>query len=125
MMGTATHARLRALALGAALLTASGAPAFEGRYIAGSKSYVQELRVAKQADGRFKIEADVATPGCAGEVEAIGASQGDVLTGTAAFDTEKCTLTLRRTKKGVSVEEDNCLPFHGAACEFSGDYRKR
>ena len=125
MMSPATTAPARAIALGAALLAADGAAAFEGHYIAGSKSYVQELRVAKQADGRFRIEADVATPGCAGEVEAFGALQGDMLKATAAFDTENCTLTLRRKKKGVSVEEDHCLPFHGAACEFSGDYRKR
>lgn len=125
MMGSASPARVRTLALGAALFAAEGAAAFEGRYVAGSKSYVQELRVAKQADGRFKIDADVATPGCAGEVEAVGALQGDALKATAALDAENCTLTLRRTKKGVSVEEDNCLLFHGAACEFSGDCRKR
>jgi hypothetical protein len=116
---------LRAAALGAALLAAGAAAAFEGRYVAGSKAYSQELRITKRADGRFGVTADVATRGCAGEVEAVGAGDGDTLKAEAKFDNETCALTLRRTRKGVSVEEDHCLPFHGAACEFSGDYRKK
>jgi hypothetical protein len=116
---------LRLAAFGAALFAAGAAAAFEGRYVAGSKAYSQELRITKRPDGRFDVTADVATRGCAGEVEAAGASEGDTLRAEAKFENETCALTLRRTRKGVSVEEDHCLPFHGAACEFSGDYRKK
>ncbi len=128
MAGSTTLARARffsAWAFVAALLAASSAAAFEGRYAAGSKRYAQSLVVAKRADGRFDVTANVATRGCAGEFEGVGARDGDVLRAEAKFESETCALTLRRTKKGVSALEDHCLPFHGAACEFSGDYRKR
>ncbi|WP_442755576.1 hypothetical protein ACNHKD_02600 [Methylocystis sp. JAN1] len=125
LTGTASARVFGALAFGAALVAASGAAAFEGRYVAGSKGYAQDLVVAKRADGRFDVKADVATRGCAGEFEGAGALQGDALVAEAKFENEICALTLRRTKKGVSVMEDHCLSFHGAACEFSGDYRKR
>ncbi|WP_424360391.1 hypothetical protein [Methylocystis parvus] len=123
MTGTTTLARGFIVAL--ALVAASGAAAFEGRYVAGSKRYAQDLVVAKRADGRFGVKAEVATSGCMGEFEGVGALAGDALVAEAKFENETCALTLRRTKKGVSVEEDHCLPFHGAACEFSGAYRKR
>ncbi len=116
-----------AAAVVAALLPASGAAAstFEGTYVAGSKSYAQELRITKRADGRLDVKAEVGARACTGEVEASGTADGDVLKAEARDGNETCTLTLRRTKKGLRVEEDNCSLFHGAACEFSGDYRKR
>jgi hypothetical protein len=119
------HNRQRAAAIAAALIFAGGAAAFEGRYVAGSKSYSQGLEIKRRADGRFDVTADVATKGCTGEFEGAGAADGDTLKAEAKFDNETCILLLRRTTKGVSVEEDHCLPFHGAACEFTGDYRKR
>ncbi|MGJ0392804.1 MAG: hypothetical protein ACR650_08625 [Methylocystis sp.] len=112
------------MALAAALFPAD-ASAFEGRYVAGSKSYSQEIEIKKSGDGGYSVEASVATRGCTGEFDGAGAVAGDLLRATAVLEKESCTLILRRKKKGVSVEEENCLPFHGASCEFSGDYRKR
>ena len=116
-----------ALAFGAAILAAEGAFAFEGRYVAGDKSYRQELTIKRRADGRFNVTAVVGTEGCSGIVEnAVGAADGDTLKAEGKEDNETCVLVLRRTKKGVSLEEDDhCIDFHGTSCEFSGDYRKR
>jgi hypothetical protein len=108
-----------------AALFPSGASAFEGRYLAGSKSYSQEIEIKKSGDGSYNVEASVATRACAGEFNGAGPVTGDILRATAELEKDRCTLILRRTKTGVSVEEENCLPFHGAACDFTGDYRKR
>jgi hypothetical protein len=114
-----------AAGLGAALVAAHGAFAFEGRYVAGDKTYRQELTIKKRADGRFDVTAVVGTEGCAGLVEARGAAGGDTLKAESKFDGGTCVLAVRRTKTGVSVQADNCEFFHGASCEFDGDYRKR
>ena len=114
-----------AIALAATLLAAHGAFAFEGRYVAGDKTYRQNLTVKKRAGGGFDVAAAVGTGGCAGEVEAQGVADGDTLKAEARFDGGICVLSLRRRKAGVSLTADNCTFFHGASCDFDGDYRKR
>lgn len=118
---------LSPLAFGVAFIGVQGASAFEGRYVAGDKSYRQELTIMKRADGRFNVTAVVGTEGCSGLVEnAVGAADGDMLKAEGKQNDETCVLVLHRRKKGVSLEEgENCTYFHGASCEFSGDYRKR
>jgi hypothetical protein len=112
------------IALAAALFP-SGASAFEGRYVAGSNSYSQDIEIKKSSDDSYNVRASVASQACTGDFDGAGPVAGDVLRATAVMETDKCTLVLRRTKKGVSVEEENCLPFHGVACDFTGEYRKR
>jgi hypothetical protein len=114
-----------ALVFGAAVLAAHGAFAFEGRYVGGDRTYRQELTVEKRADGGFDVTAVVGTEGCSGLVEARGAASGDALKARAAFDGGTCVLTLRRTNLGLSAHAENCEFFHGAACDFDGDYRMR
>jgi hypothetical protein len=114
-----------AVLFGAGLLAAHGAFAFEGRYVAGDRAYRQELTIKKRADGRFDITAVVGTEGCSGLVDARGAADGDMLKAEAEFDGGTCVLALRLTKTGVNVQAQNCDFFHGASCEFDGDYRKR
>ena len=116
-----------ALAFGAAIPAAEAAFAFEGRYVAGDKSYRQELTIKRRADGRFNVTAVVGTEGCSGIVDnAVGAADGDTLKAEGREDNETCVLVIRRTKNGVGVEEDDyCVDFHGVSCDFSGDYRKR
>jgi hypothetical protein len=121
-MATATSA----LVFGGAFLVAHGAFAFEGRYVAGSKDYRQELTIKKRADGRFAVTAVVGTEGCSGLVsDALGAANGDTLKVEVKQDHYVCTHVLRRTNKGVSVQDDQCLDFHGPSREFAGVYRKR
>jgi hypothetical protein len=116
---------ISAVAFGAAFLAAGGAYAFEGRYVAGDRVYRQELTIKKRADGRFDVTAVVGTKGCSGFIDARGAAEGEMLKAEVEFDGGTCVLTLRRTKMGVRVEAENCESFHGASCEFDGDYRKR
>ena len=114
-----------AVVLGAAFMAAHAAFGFEGRYVAGDKTYRQELTIKKRADGRFDVTAVVGTEGCSGSVDARGAADGDRLKAEAEFDGGTCVLKLRRTKTGVSIQANNCDFFHGASCDFDGDYRKR
>ncbi len=118
---------LSALAFGVAILAAQSAFAFEGRYVAGNKTYRQQLTITKRADGRFNVTAVVGTEGCSGLIDkAVGAAVGDTLKAEGKEDDQTCLLVLHRTKKGMSLqEEDGCAYFHGVSCEFSGDYRKR
>ena len=115
------------LVFGMAFIASHGAFTFEGRYVACDKTYRQELTVMKRADGRFNVTAVVGTEGCSGLVDnAVGAADGDTLKAEGKEGNETCVLVLHRTKKGVSLEEeDHCIDFHGPSCEFSGDYRKR
>ena len=121
MLGSATSA----VVFGAAFLAAQGAFAFEGRYVGGDKTYRQQLTIKKRADGRFDVTAVVGTEGCSGLVEAHGEAGRDALQAKAAFDGGTCVLSIRRAKSGVSVQTENCGFFHGAACDFDGDYRRR
>lgn len=116
-----------AAVFGAAFLAAQPALAFEGRYVAGSKDYRQELTITRRADGRFDVTAVVGTEGCSGMVaDALGVADGETLRAEAREDTYTCVLDIRRTKKGLSVKEgDGCLNFHGPSCEVSGNYHKR
>jgi hypothetical protein len=114
-----------AIVFSAALLAAHSAFAFEGRYVAGDKTYRQELAIRKRADGRFDVTAVVGTKGCTGSVDARGTADGEMLKAEAKFDGGTCVLALRRTKAGVSVQAENCDFFHGASCEFDGDYLRR
>ena len=124
LAGSATRP-FSAAVFGAAFLAAHGAFAFEGRYVAGDRAYRQELTIKKRADGRFDVTAVVGTGDCSGVVDARGATDNDTLKAEAKFDGGTCVLKLRRTNTGVSVKAENCDFFHGASCEFDGDYRKR
>jgi hypothetical protein len=121
MLKTMTSAAV----FGAAFLAAHAALAFEGRYVAGDKAYRQDLTITKRADGGFDVTAVVGTEGCSGLIDARGAAHGDMLKAEAGFEGGTCVLALRRTKSGVKVQAENCASFHGASCEFDGDYRKR
>jgi hypothetical protein len=116
-----------AIVFGAAFLAAHGAFAFEGRYVGGDRTYLQELTIKKSADGGFDVSAFVGKKGCAGSVDASGSAEGDTLKAEAENEVHggTCVLTLRRTKTGLRVQEDNCIEFHGASCDFEGVYRKR
>jgi hypothetical protein len=70
-------------------MSPKGAFAFEGRYVAGDKSYRQELTIRKRADGRFNVTAVVGTEGCSGIIEnAVGAADGDTLKAKGEEDDE-------------------------------------
>jgi len=113
-----------AVAFCAAFLAAHGASAFEGRYAGGDKAYRQKLTIAKRADGGFDVTAVVGTEGCSGFVNARGAAENDILK-TEALEDKTCVLAIRHTKAGITVQSEHCESFHGASCDFEGDYRKR
>lgn len=120
------QAQAAAFLLGACcMLAAAPASAFEGRYTAGDTLYSQALTITKSGD-RLRGKASVATRGCVGEFDGTGRPNGSELVLRAVLEGRECRLTLRR-KPGSTLEvsEEQCLTFHGAACEFSGSYKRQ
>ena len=119
--------------MGIGFATADGRPnagkaaPFAGRYVGVFEAYLQELEITRRQDGSFDISADVGTRGCAGSIDARGAADGEIPKAQARTDDNAiCVLKLRRTKKGVRVDEGaNCSYFHGFSCGFAGDYREK
>ena len=123
-MGT-LPGRATALMLAFGACAAAPASAFEGRYTAGDRAYSQALTVTKSGDG-FRGKASVATRGCVGEFDGTGRPNGSELVLRAVLDGRECRLTLRRAAGSTfEVSEDQCLTFHGTACEFAGSYKRQ
>lgn len=119
---------LLALSLAAFGANAKTARSFAGSYVGGERNYVQDLTITKRKDGGFDIKVGVGTPGCTGSMDARGVAEGDLLKARARSgdgDEGSCVFEVRRTEKGVRVEADACGYFHGAACDFNGDYREK
>ena len=109
------------------LATTASATAFEGAY----ETDYQTLKIRKEPGTKFEIKIDIGAQGCAGGIVAPATAKDGKLVSTRGhvpgdlMQTEPCRLTVAKTKKGVRVDEEGCLYFHGAACEFSGDYVRK
>lgn len=108
---------LTALCLG---LVATSANAFEGTYSGGEGS--QSLVIRKNSGNRYTLSMEVAIPGCQGDMIAKGRAKGKTLTAVHKSDGINCALTVKKTKRGVTLDEGTCFVMHGASCQFSGDY---
>lgn len=122
---------MRALRTAAALATTlivlpQTAMAFEGRYLNKRGGMEQEATITRRPGGDYKVVLDVAVRGCIGSFEGVGVSRKDSLLAQAHDpDDGGCKITIRKTRNGIAVKEDACSYWHGAACEFSGNYRKK
>ena len=109
------------------LATTASASAFEGTY----ETDHQSLKIRKEPGTKYEIKIDIGVRGCAGGIVAPATVKDGKLVSTRGhtpgdlMQTEACRLTVAKTKKGVRVDEDGCRYFHGAACEFSGDYVRK
>ncbi len=118
---------MRRLALALALAAVPAASfAFEGNWRGGRGNYQQDADITKTADGTWEASLTVGTPGCSGGFDGVGKVEGDalLLRPKEPFGADdKCVMTVKRKGAGLEIEEDGCLAWHGASCEFSGKYR--
>jgi hypothetical protein len=116
---------MRALILACTVALAAAAPAaaFEGSYNGG---YAGQTLVAKKTGPKtYALSFSVAIEGCAGGVDLNGKAKGKTLVATIKEDDNLCTITLKKTSRGLSVTEDGCLYYHGASCDFEGQYTRK
>jgi hypothetical protein len=98
---------------------------FEGKYTAHRGGYRQEAEIARAADGTYKVGVYVGIEGCSGAFEGIGKIEGAKLIAHLNEKDDACRLVISRTRTGVKIEEDGCITWHGASCDFNGTLRKR
>jgi hypothetical protein len=115
--------RVSIMALTAALAIAGPATAFEGSYQGGYDG--QTVEIKKTGNKAYTLSFNVAVEGCAGGVDLNGTAKGKTLVGVASEDGNVCTITVKKTARGLSVAEDGCLYYHGASCDFEGKYTKK
>lgn len=99
-------------------LIATGASAFEGSYTGENQS----LKITKSSANRYTLSLEVAVEGCQGDLIVKGRARGKTLTATYEDGGNLCTFTVKKTKQGLNVSEDNCWMAHGASCSYDGDY---
>ena len=108
-------------------LTATSAGAFEGSYSGdgGGDGSEQSLVIKKNAKGRYTVRVEVARTGCQGDMTAKGKAKGNTLRVDYNSDGIQCTLTVKKTKSGMTVDEGDCWVMHGTSCQFSGNYKRK
>lgn len=114
---------MRVLMTGVFLAIATSALAFEGAYTGVYDG--QSLKISKNSANRYSLSFEVSVPGCLGDVKLKGKAKGKSLIAVIKEDDNICTFTVTRTSSGVRVKEDNCFYYHGASCEFQGEYNLR
>jgi len=81
--------------------------------------------VIKQLPTGFDVTLSVSSSsGCSGSIEGSGSLSGDTLTLTKKEDNDVCTITIKFDGHEAKIDEDNCSPYHGVACGFSGTLKK-
>ncbi len=81
--------------------------------------------VIKQLPTGFDVTLSVSSSsGCSGSIEGSGSLSGDTLTLTKKEDNNVCTITIKFDGHEAKINEDNCSPYHGVACGFSGTLKK-
>lgn len=105
----------------------SAAPAFDGEYEFSEGGYSQSIEIKKKPNG-YSVLMAVGMEGCSGAFEGSGTVEGDTLVakldGEDAKD-DPCRLRITRKGNRLKVEEQECLAWHGASCDFNGTLRKR
>lgn len=103
-------------------LLAAAKPSYFGTYRGTMGEFTLESR-----GGKAHLDFGVGLPGCSGAIEGDGAIKDNVFTYTTKVEgqEEPCTLTITFSgKSAASVESEHCGYFHGASCEFDGEYKR-
>ena len=110
------------LVLAFVLTTLLPAQAFEGRY----RTLGISMTIRPAGGGMFKVDAEISSRRCVGVISARGRIQGDRLVAEAMEYGETCRLDIRRKGRVLTVAESGaCTPFHGANCNYVGNYTLR
>src|SRR4051812_8214376 len=97
---------MRALILAfiVALTIVGPAVAFEGSYQGGYDG--QTLEIKKTGVKAYSLSFNVAVEGCAGSVDLNGTTKGKTLIAVVKEDDNVCSITIKKTARGLSVAED-------------------
>ena len=98
---------------------------FGGKYDASKDSYRHSATITRTPNGSYKVNVSVSMRGCLGAFDGIGKIEGATLVARTTEKDDTCRLTISKTSNGIAVNEDKCMAWHGASCEFSGTLRKR
>ena len=81
-----------------------------------------DVELARLADGSLHAHLDTGGHDCAGGVSGPLVGTGDTLVMSRTDENGGCALVISRTGGGLSVIEQACGDWHGAACDFNGNY---
>ncbi|RYE39759.1 MAG: hypothetical protein EOP21_10305 [Hyphomicrobiales bacterium] len=96
-----------------------------GTYTSDRAGMEQQAIITPTGNGGQSVKLSVSAERCVGKLDAIGRMQGDALVASPPKTDDSCRITIRKTGNGISIDEDKCLYWHGAACEFSGPYGRK
>lgn len=103
-----------------------------GTYEAKTSQTISLRTIALGEDNQaVAAEFVVAAKGCSGALSGLGASDGKAIKIKPYMPSEPsaqaCEVTIHLDKSGkvVTISEENCLDFHGAQCNFSGELRAK
>jgi len=104
------------------LTTLLPAHAFEGRY----RTLGGSMTIRPAGAGVLKVDIEIGSRSCVGVISARGRPQGDRLVAEAKEYDDICRLDIRRRGRALTITESgSCAHFHGANCNYSGDYTPR
>ena len=97
---------------------------FPGKYAKRGGGNSWSAVIVQNGEGKFKVSLKVSVrPSCSGDFDGDGTLQGNQI---AVIDAENnCEITISRNRKGISVEEKQCLYWHGASCDFTAVMTRR
>ena len=81
-----------------------------------------DIELARLADRSLHAHLDTGGRDCAGGVSGPLVGSGDTLVMSRTDESGRCALVISRTGSGLSVIEQACGDWHGAACDFNGNY---
>ena len=114
-----------ALAASALLLTISHATAFEGRYQQGTGDFRQTAVIRLDQGGIYSVRLTVKSRLCNVELDATGKVVGGDLVAEVTAPNDPCKVTIAQRGATITIREDKCLNWHGAACDFNGTLRRQ
>ncbi|CAN7611701.1 hypothetical protein LJR090_005301 [Bosea sp. LjRoot90] len=104
------------------LTTLLPAHAFEGRY----RTLGGSMTIRPAGAGMLKVDIEIGSRSCVGAISARGRVQGDRLVAEAKAEGDVCRLDIRRKGRSLTITESGeCVHFHGANCNYTGDYTPR
>ena len=107
------------------LLTIGQAAAFEGRYQGGRGDFRQTAVIKRDQGGIYSVRLTVKSRLCTGELDATGKVVGGNLVAQVAAENDPCQVTIAQRGATITIREDRCLNWHGAACDFNGTLRRQ
>lgn len=92
---------------------------FVGSYSFNQDGISRSAVISPYEDDVIKLELNVNTGQCTGQMEGYGGIEGGKLIVTPPTQDDTCEIAITQTGSGIAVRETKCLNWHGASCNFS------